>query len=239
MGASNFTPNYQLPQWLNGDKPSWLGDMNTAFSDIDTGIKNAQTTAQNGLTTAQETFNKITDTLNLLQENIDKINALALEMENFNGFLTPFPSLTISLIESNCRAIAEDPIVISGSLKLPILHGSVQLKSGADSYIEPSGITRIYPLFNIASNIFNLNPGDFATWKNVIYVGNTLGWTVNNDNQNQFKMILYAVYNGGYTRFAIRYAKPNEANNINFYNMVLPITGKQIIYNQENTNSEV
>lgn len=38
MGYTNKTSHYELPQWIAGDKPSWLGDMNTAMLNIDTAI---------------------------------------------------------------------------------------------------------------------------------------------------------------------------------------------------------
>ena len=42
MSHTNSTTNYGLPQFLTGDKPAWLTDINGAFSAIDTGIYNAQ-----------------------------------------------------------------------------------------------------------------------------------------------------------------------------------------------------
>ena len=36
MGYTNKTSHYDLPQWIAGDKPSWLGDVNTAMLNIDT-----------------------------------------------------------------------------------------------------------------------------------------------------------------------------------------------------------
>lgn len=38
MGYTNKTSHFELPQWIAGDKPSWLGDMNTAMLNIDTAI---------------------------------------------------------------------------------------------------------------------------------------------------------------------------------------------------------
>lgn len=35
MASTNKTPNYDLPQWVAADKPTFLGDMNAAFLDID------------------------------------------------------------------------------------------------------------------------------------------------------------------------------------------------------------
>ena len=45
MSATNHTPNYTLPQFIATDVPTWLVDVNGAFSDIDTAIHNAQEAA--------------------------------------------------------------------------------------------------------------------------------------------------------------------------------------------------
>lgn len=39
MSFTNSTPNYGLPQYIGTDKPTYLGDMNTAYSTIDTQMK--------------------------------------------------------------------------------------------------------------------------------------------------------------------------------------------------------
>lgn len=55
MSHTNSTPNYALPQFLSGDKPAWLTDINGAFSDIDTAIdaaKDAADAAQGDATQA-------------------------------------------------------------------------------------------------------------------------------------------------------------------------------------------
>lgn len=39
MSYTNSTPNYNLPQWIGTDKPTFLGDFNSAFSAIDTQMK--------------------------------------------------------------------------------------------------------------------------------------------------------------------------------------------------------
>ncbi len=45
MGYTNKTSHYNLPQWTAGDKPSWLGDVNTAMLNIDTAIADAGASA--------------------------------------------------------------------------------------------------------------------------------------------------------------------------------------------------
>ena len=38
FASTNKTTNYELPQFIGTDKPSWLGDINSAMSTIDTGM---------------------------------------------------------------------------------------------------------------------------------------------------------------------------------------------------------
>ena len=45
MGHTNQTANYNLPQFVGTDKPSWLGDINDAFAAIDTAIAAASSEA--------------------------------------------------------------------------------------------------------------------------------------------------------------------------------------------------
>lgn len=58
MGATNHTTNYNLPQFVGSDKPTWLGDVNGAMSSIDTQMKansDLATTATNTADTASTT----------------------------------------------------------------------------------------------------------------------------------------------------------------------------------------
>lgn len=45
MGYTNKTSHYELPQYVANDKPSWLGDFNTAMLKIDTVMANNDATA--------------------------------------------------------------------------------------------------------------------------------------------------------------------------------------------------
>ena len=52
MSHTNSTPNYRLPQWIGTDKPTFLGDFNTAFYDIDAQMKTNADAAASAATTA-------------------------------------------------------------------------------------------------------------------------------------------------------------------------------------------
>lgn len=53
MSHTNSTTNYELPQFLGTDKPSWLGDVNQAYADIDTQMKLNETAAANAYAKAE------------------------------------------------------------------------------------------------------------------------------------------------------------------------------------------
>lgn len=52
MASTNKTPNYNLPQWVGTDHPTFSEDFNDAFSAIDTAMENNKTTAESAQTTA-------------------------------------------------------------------------------------------------------------------------------------------------------------------------------------------
>lgn len=58
MSATNHTTNYSLPQFIATDVPTWLVDVNGAFSDIDTAIHNAADAAGAASTLATTAKNK-------------------------------------------------------------------------------------------------------------------------------------------------------------------------------------
>lgn len=52
MAHTNSTANYGLPQWIGSDKPTFLGDFNSAFNTIDTQMKSNSITATGAAETA-------------------------------------------------------------------------------------------------------------------------------------------------------------------------------------------
>lgn len=71
MSFTNSTPNYGLPQYIGTDKPTYLGDMNTAYSTIDTQMKAnadaaaaATSTANTAASTATTASTNATTALN-------------------------------------------------------------------------------------------------------------------------------------------------------------------------------
>lgn len=60
MSFTNKTANYDLPQWVAADKPTFLQDLNGAFSDIDAQMKTNETAAASAQSTADVNTSSIT-----------------------------------------------------------------------------------------------------------------------------------------------------------------------------------
>lgn len=63
MSSTNKTPNYELPQFVANDVPSWLGDFNQAMSKIDTQMKSNNSKAQSAETNAENANSSATQAL--------------------------------------------------------------------------------------------------------------------------------------------------------------------------------
>lgn len=74
MSSTNKTPNYQLPQFINTDVPSWLGDFNDAMSKIDTQMKANDTKATGASTNAENANTSATQALETANQANTKAN---------------------------------------------------------------------------------------------------------------------------------------------------------------------
>jgi hypothetical protein len=80
FASTNKTTNYELPQFVGTDKPTWLGDFNSAMSAIDTGMaENASdisslesdvATASATASQASQDVTSLTSTVNTLSGNV-------------------------------------------------------------------------------------------------------------------------------------------------------------------------
>lgn len=71
FNATNSTPNYGLPIFIDTDKPSWLVDWNGAMTELDTVIKEISTSEEaneNLITMANANIAKINNTIEKIQD---------------------------------------------------------------------------------------------------------------------------------------------------------------------------
>lgn len=80
MSSTNKTPNYGLPQYIDTDKPTFLGDFNDAMGIIDKGMNDNKNSAGEGSNKMDEANARIGDaeeTLTETQNRVDSISGLA------------------------------------------------------------------------------------------------------------------------------------------------------------------
>lgn len=58
MASTNKTTHYDLPQWIGTDKPTFLGDLNSAMNKIDEAIYNGTNDGSEALTKANSALSK-------------------------------------------------------------------------------------------------------------------------------------------------------------------------------------
>lgn len=68
MSYTNHTPNYNLPQYVGTDKPTFLGDFNNAMTTIDTQMHNNAQNAGEGIAALQQAQNALSETQETLTE---------------------------------------------------------------------------------------------------------------------------------------------------------------------------
>ena len=87
FASTNKTANYELPQFVGTDKPTWLGDFNTAMATIDAGMaKNKSdiesmdsrvSSAESTASTASQNVATLTGRVNTLQTNVESATTTA------------------------------------------------------------------------------------------------------------------------------------------------------------------
>ena len=135
MGHTNSTANLSLPQFIGTDKPTWLGDINSAFSDIDayagtndaavsgavsdaasavsqaasavSTANAANTTAGNASTAATNAVGTANNAMSLVNQTNTKIGTLA----NLNT--TDKTSIVNAINEVNGVAVGSDTVSVS------------------------------------------------------------------------------------------------------------------------------
>lgn len=85
MGYTNKTSHYDLPQWIAGDKPSWLGDVNTAMMNIDTALAAAGASASAAESSAAAANAQVQAQEAKITKNTADIQALTEQVADASG----------------------------------------------------------------------------------------------------------------------------------------------------------
>lgn len=131
MSFTNKTPNFELPQWLADDKPTFLSDMNGAFSDIDTAMK----ANENAAASAQSTADANTLSINGITTDIDgaggvkaRLTAVETAESNLEGTVN-----TVTSLIGNGTPTTTDQTIIGAINEIVAFTGEGPLDTTAQS----------------------------------------------------------------------------------------------------------
>lgn len=173
MASTNKTTHYDLPQWIGTDKPTFLGDLNGAFSTIDTQLYTAVTNAENANDSATSAAGAVSD----MQDDVDDLktwqttaSSAISGLQNSVNNLTPNISKTSNLFSSLGTYLSgyspvmqasqiNERLITIGSLKLLNIYGGLRISytgqpSSSDVTDNLSKIMweNIYSKYNISTN---------------------------------------------------------------------------------------
>ena len=173
FASTNKTTNYELPQFIGTDKPTWLGDFNEAMSDIDAGMhKNATDIAsmQTDVSTATATASRasqdvttLTGTVNTLSSTVSSVQTTANNAQS---------------TANSALNVANNKVSASDLLDLVYPVGSIYLSVGSTSPSTLFGGT-----WEQVKDTFLLGSGDSYT------LGNTGGEATHKLTNNELPTI--------------------------------------------------
>ena len=188
MSSTNKTTHYDLPQWIGTDKPTFLGDLNGAFSTIDTQLYTAVTNAENANNNASSAAGAVSnmqnDVNNLKTWQTTASSAIS-GLQNSVTNLTPNIGQTNTLVTGlgtflqgsnpviNANNSSERLITI-GSLKLLNIFGSMDI-----TYDGTPNASQINETMNglVLQNLFSKY--SINTGRSFYMIGNCYAYTSN------------------------------------------------------------
>lgn len=178
MSSTNKTINYQLPQFIGTDKPTWLGDVNGAFLTIDTTMKENNNTATTAMNTAQTANTAASQAITSAQNAESTASQANITANNANSNIT---SLTNKFNFTNISTITNFT-ASSGSSNIPI-SGSLNVVTNNDKsiakiygYIETTNLANSNGSISVNFNT-TLRPSSNITINNAVFykVSNSSG----------------------------------------------------------------
>lgn len=150
MASTNKTTHYDLPQWIGTDKPTFLGDLNGAFSTIDTqlytAVNNAKNANDNASSAAGAVSNMQNDVNNLKTWETAASSAIS-GLQNSVNNLTPVVGSASALYVGLGQfltgyspvldqATVMERVITIGNLKMLNIYGNIGINLTGDPTIE-------------------------------------------------------------------------------------------------------
>lgn len=158
FGHSGETTNYDLPQFVGTDKPTWLGDFNTAMASIDAGMaENASditslgtrvTSAESAASQASTDVASLTSTVSTLSSNVQSATTTANNAQSTATSALNTANTADGKADTNATAIATNASAISAlDTRITANEGDIQkFNLNTVSEIKPSRVTGTFTI---------------------------------------------------------------------------------------------
>ena len=178
MSSTNQTTTLNLPQWVGSDKPTFLGDMNNAFSNIDNYAKENN------------------DNITQLTETVETHTT---ELSNLKNSYTTQQTQIQNVVQSTDRVIQTNEEIKNTQDAINKKLGNASLNTSASSItgainelvnaLMDSGkiINLVYPIGKIEAFSNDVNPNDIylgTTWERCLQGLTPIGYDENNTKFN-------------------------------------------------------
>ena len=166
MSYTKQTPNLGLPQYVADDKPSWLEDINGAFSSVDTFAGQATGDIANAAGAAAEAKEAAANASNAVTQVVEKQDEIDGEVERLGSDL----NLTKQAVEDNTAAIEElqtgggafNPIIPQGDIPHEYVGVSLDFIRGKADTMSSYLVRTEEILVEAGKEPFNPMPDEFV-----------------------------------------------------------------------------
>lgn len=126
MSSTNKTTNFNLPQFLGSDIPSWLTDINPAFLAIDTAMQANKVSASDADAKAESAANSASSASSSAQNAITGVNNLTQAINNWQNLSGSMSIANTSLFEN----MSNNAIFYNSTLNLLHVRFTLGCKTG-------------------------------------------------------------------------------------------------------------
>ena len=116
MSSTNKTANYELPQFIGTDKPTWLGDINQAMSIIDGQMKTNANAAASATGEVSELNTRVTTAENNVSALNTRVKTVEGQASNLSGDVSTLNTAVEAIIaQLNLNQFTQNTISLGGN----------------------------------------------------------------------------------------------------------------------------
>ena len=214
MSYTNSTANLKLPQWEDNDYPSWLTDVNQAFSNIDTNTGEQKASIETALNTASEAHTLATEASNNVTSLSGEVNSVKSDVSEIRELATTATTTANSAMD--VAEIAQDSAEQVANKTANIESDSTKISHTVNGAV--SGYTEYGQGFTSLCSSNGTSKLDFDDSGNIVSRDNQNA-IVFNSNDILSRISALEAGGGGSSNYTIKTITPTGAGDITLVQM--------------------